>query len=146
MWPEIPAEAPYLASTRERVVCGNAQFLGILTVDPFYLDLSFIKIAMLVVGGMFSLTGAVTGVVVVTAIVELLRLLERGVPAGGTSFALPQGSQEIGLGIVMALILIFRPTGLSKGREFAPIPAKPAEVTSPPEILPLAEEPERATR
>src|ERR1700686_4848674 len=94
-----------------------AQFLGILTVDPFYLDLSFITIAMLVVGGMFSLTGAVTGVVVVTAIVELLRLLERGVPVGGTTFALPQGSQEIGLGIVMALILIFRPTGLSKGRE-----------------------------
>jgi hypothetical protein len=22
-WPEIPAEAPYLASTRERVVCGD---------------------------------------------------------------------------------------------------------------------------
>jgi branched-chain amino acid transport system permease protein len=123
-----------------------AQFLGILTVDPFYLDLSFITIAMLVVGGMFSLTGAVTGVVAVTAIVELLRLLERGVPIGSTTFALPQGSQEIGLGVVMALILIFRPTGLSKGREFAPVPAKPAEVTSSPEILPLAGEPERATR
>jgi branched-chain amino acid transport system permease protein len=123
-----------------------AQFLGILTVDPFYLDLSFITIAMLVVGGMFSLTGAVMGVVGVTAIVELLRLLERGVPVGGTIFALPQGSQEIGLGIVMALILIFRPTGLSKGREFAPVPAKPAEVTSSPERLPLAAEPERATR
>jgi branched-chain amino acid transport system permease protein len=86
------------------------------------------------------------GVVGVTAIVELLRLLERGVPVGGTIFALPQGSQEIGLGIVMALILIFRPTGLSKGREFAPVPAKPAEVTSSPERLPLAAEPERATR
>jgi branched-chain amino acid transport system permease protein len=124
-----------------------AQFLGILTVDPFYLDLSFITIAMLVVGGMFSLTGAVTGVVAVTAIVELLRLLERGVSVGSTTFALPQGSQEIGLGIVMALILIFRPTGLSKGREFAPIPARPAEDVSspemPPEILPLAGEPNR---
>jgi len=55
----------------------SGYILGILTVDPFYLDLSFITIAMLVVGGMFSLTGAVTGVVVVTAIVELLRLLDQ---------------------------------------------------------------------
>ena len=61
-----------------------AQFLGILTVDPFYLSLSFITIAMLVVGGMASLTGAVTGVVAVTAIVELLRFMERGVTLGGT--------------------------------------------------------------
>ena len=30
---------------------------------------------------------------------------------------LPSGSQEIGLGVVMALILILRPTGLSRGRE-----------------------------
>jgi len=96
-----------------------AQFLGILTVDPFYLDLSFITIAMLVVGGMSSLTGAVAGVLVVTLIVEVLRLLERGVGLGHATFALPQGSQEIGLGILMALILIFRPNGLSGGREIA---------------------------
>jgi branched-chain amino acid transport system permease protein len=96
-----------------------AQFLGILTVDPFYLNLSFITIAMLVVGGMSSLTGAVTGVIVVTAIIELLRFLERGVALGGTTLSLPQGSQEIGLGIVMALILIYRPNGVSGGRELS---------------------------
>jgi len=94
-----------------------AQFLGILTVDPFYLNLSFITIAMLVVGGMSSLTGAVTGVIVVTAIIELLRFFERGITVSGTLFSLPQGSQEIGLGIVMALILIYRPNGVSAGRE-----------------------------
>jgi branched-chain amino acid transport system permease protein len=123
-----------------------AQFLGILTVDPFYLDLSFITIAMLVVGGMFSLTGAVTGVVTVTAVVELLRLLERGVPIGGSSLALPQGSQEIGLGIVMALILIFRPTGLSRGRELAIMTAGPTESASSSETPALSGEPERAAR
>ncbi|EWY37759.1 hypothetical protein N825_09265 [Skermanella stibiiresistens SB22] len=90
-----------------------AQFLGILTVDPFYLNLSFITLAMLVVGGMFSLTGAVCGVVAVTAIVEVLRFLERG----GLGVALPQGSQELGLGVLMALILVFRPKGLTGGRE-----------------------------
>jgi branched-chain amino acid transport system permease protein len=132
-----------------------AQFLGILTVDPFYLDLSFITIAMLVVGGMFSLTGAVTGVVVVTAVVELLRFLERGVTIGGSTVALPQGSQEIGLGIVMALILIFRPTGLSRGRELAIVtasqpkglPAEPSLDDAPSSEAPaISVEPERATR
>jgi branched-chain amino acid transport system permease protein len=101
-----------------------AQFLGILTVDPFYLNLSFITIAMLVVGGMSSLTGAVTGVIVVTAIIELLRFFERGVTLGGTMLSLPQGSQEIGLGIVMALILIYRPNGVSGGRELSLIRRK----------------------
>jgi branched-chain amino acid transport system permease protein len=94
-----------------------AQFLGILTVDPFYLSLSFITIAMLVVGGMSCLTGSVSGVLAVTVIVELLRCFERGVTIGATTLSLPQGSQEIGLGIVMAAILIFRPNGLSGGRE-----------------------------
>jgi len=94
-----------------------AQFLGILTVDPFYLGLSFITIAMLVVGGMSSLTGAVLGVVVVTAIVQALRIFERGLPIGGSALALPAGSQELGLGLMLAAILIYRPSGLSQGRE-----------------------------
>ncbi len=94
-----------------------AQFLGILTVDPFYLGLSFITIAMLVVGGMASLTGAVCGVVAVTVIVQLLRLCERGVSLDGTNLALPPGSGELGLGLLLAVILIFRPNGLSRGRE-----------------------------
>lgn len=102
-----------------------AQFLGILTVDPFYLNLSFITIAMLVVGGISSLTGAVTGVLAVTAIVEFLRVFERGFQVGGTSVSLPPGGQEIGLGVVMALILIFRPNGLSRGRELAVIAGEP---------------------
>ena len=99
-----------------------AQFLGILTVDPFYLGLSFITIAMLVVGGMASLTGSVVGVVAVTAIVQVLRLFERGIPVGATKLALPPGSSELGLGLLLAAILIFRPTGLSRGRELALFP------------------------
>ncbi|NEK38146.1 branched-chain amino acid ABC transporter permease [Rhizobium leguminosarum] len=94
-----------------------AQFLGILAIDAFYLNLTFIALAMLVVGGVGSLTGAVSGVVVVTVIVEVLRFLERGFTLGSTSIALPPGSQEIGLGIIMALILIFRPGGIAGGRE-----------------------------
>lgn len=119
-----------------------AQFLGILTVDPFYLNLSFITIAMLVVGGMASLSGAVIGVVAVTAVVQFLLLLEHGISIGHATFALPDGSEEIGLGVVMALILIFRPTGLSSGREWAPLRA----ATPRPEALALSSQPDEAVQ
>jgi branched-chain amino acid transport system permease protein len=94
-----------------------AEFLGSMTVDEFYLEMTFITLAMLVVGGISSLSGAVVGVVGVTFVVEFLRTLEHGVSIGATTFAFPSGSQEIGLGVVMALILIFRPTGLTRNRE-----------------------------
>jgi branched-chain amino acid transport system permease protein len=89
-----------------------------MTVDEFYLEMTFVTLAMLVVGGIGSLSGAVVGVVVVTFVVEFLRTLEHGISVGTTTFALPSGSQEIGLGVVMALILILRPSGLTGGREF----------------------------
>ena len=94
-----------------------AHFLGVITTDAFYLSLTFVTLSMLVIGGIGSLTGAVVGTIAVTMIVEILRASERGFTLDGTEIALPSGSQEIGLGLVMALILIFRPTGLARGRE-----------------------------
>ncbi len=52
-----------------------------------------------------------------TAVTEILRSGEAGVAVGGLAVALPRGAQEIGLGLLMALILIFRPSGLAGGRE-----------------------------
>ena len=99
-----------------------AQFLGILTADIFYITLTFVAVTMLVVGGVGSLTGAVVGVVVITAITEALRNGEAGIHLGSLVFALPRGTQEIGLGVIMALVLIFRPSGLTGGRE-VPLPS-----------------------
>jgi branched-chain amino acid transport system permease protein len=81
------------------------------------MGLTFITLAMLVIGGIGSLTGAVVGTVAVTLIIEILRGLEGGVIVAGARLALPAGSQEIGLGVVMALILIFRAQGLVGGAE-----------------------------
>ncbi|SNB71990.1 amino acid/amide ABC transporter membrane protein 2, HAAT family [Arboricoccus pini] len=94
-----------------------AQFLGVLTVDMFYLPMTFMTLAMLIVGGMGSVTGAVVGTIAVTVFVQLFRAMEGGVTVGATTFALPQGTQEIALGIAMALILIFLPAGLTRSRE-----------------------------
>ena len=48
-------------------------FLGIVRVENFYLDLTFLIVAMLVIGGRGSLTGAVAGAVVIAALTEVLR-------------------------------------------------------------------------
>ena len=47
-----------------------AQFLGSMTVDQFYLEMTFVTLAMLVVGGIGSLSGAVIGVLAVTFVIE----------------------------------------------------------------------------
>jgi branched-chain amino acid transport system permease protein len=94
-----------------------AQFLGILTVDAFYLNMTFTLLAMLVVGGVGSLAGATVGVVSVTVMIEAMRFLERGIVFDGEKLQIPAGSQELGLGVLMALVLIFRPTGLTHSRE-----------------------------
>jgi len=92
-------------------------FLGTLAVSEFWLDMTFLTLAMLVVGGMRSLTGAVVGTLVVSAIRELLRAGEQGFDIAGTTVAAPQGTQEIALAAILLAILIFRPLGLLGDRE-----------------------------
>jgi len=95
-----------------------ANFMGILTVDAFYLQITFLTLAMLIVGGIGSLSGAVIGVVFVTFVTELLRMLESGIALGnGPAIRLPAGTQEVILGAVMIAVLILRPAGLMGGKE-----------------------------
>jgi branched-chain amino acid transport system permease protein len=92
-------------------------FLGILTVDSFYLPYTFITLSMLVVGGMQSLSGAVLGSILISTLFEALRQLEIGFPIGATHVALPGGGREVGIGLLMLIILIFRRSGLTANRE-----------------------------
>jgi branched-chain amino acid transport system permease protein len=91
--------------------------LGTISVDTFFLDMTFMLIAMLVVGGIRSLAGAVVGVAVISAVVEFFRQLQSGLSIGGLEVALPAGLQGIALAAVMLTILIFRREGLMGGRE-----------------------------
>ncbi|SES40678.1 branched-chain amino acid ABC transporter permease [Rhizobium sp. NFR03] len=94
-----------------------AHSIGVVTPDTFYLGLTFITLSMLVVGGMGSLSGAVIGVVLLSALIQALRWLEAGVAIGSTTFGLPKGLQEIALGVIMIVILALRPAGLIGNRE-----------------------------
>lgn len=111
-----------LAFTLSAFFCGAGgalmgHFIGVINPDGFYLSLTFLMLAMLVIGGVGSLSGAVMGVLALSIAVEALVRLEKGVTVGAATFALPPGSQEIILAVAMILILIFRPAGLMAGRE-----------------------------
>jgi branched-chain amino acid transport system permease protein len=91
--------------------------LGSITTEQVYLELTFLTLMMLVIGGMTSLFGAVVGALAVSGLDSFLSEAEQGVTVG-VSIDLPQGSRLIFLGAIMALVLILRPSGLTGGREF----------------------------
>ncbi len=95
----------------------HAHFLGTISIDTFFLNLTFITLAMLVVGGTRSLFGAVAGVFVVMTVIDVFRRVESGVDLWSFKLALPAGTQEVILAMVLLGVLIFRPNGLTGGRE-----------------------------
>lgn len=96
-----------------------AQLQGNLSPDVFYLAPTFLTLAMLVVGGMTSLSGAVLGVLVISALREALRRIEVGDGLGPIPIPGRPGLMEVGLAVVMVLILVLRPSGLMNGRELS---------------------------
>jgi branched-chain amino acid transport system permease protein len=89
--------------------------LGSITTEQVYLELTFITLAMLVVGGLTSLWGAVLGALAVSGLDSFLGKAEEG----SLGPDLPTGSRLVVVGAVMALVLILRPSGLTGGRELS---------------------------
>jgi branched-chain amino acid transport system permease protein len=96
-----------------------AHYITFFSPYSFYLTETFLVLAMLVIGGPYSVSGAVVGTLVVTTAREVLRAIENYVnilqifPEGFFGFT------EVVLAIVLILILIFRPTGIMGSREFS---------------------------
>jgi branched-chain amino acid transport system permease protein len=90
-----------------------------LNTDSLYLDLTFLTLAMLVVGGSTSLWGAVVGALAVSALDSFLAQAENGVAVFGGTLDLPSGTRLVVVGVLMALVLILRPSGLTGGRELS---------------------------
>jgi branched-chain amino acid transport system permease protein len=141
---EVAARSAGIGVVRERciafaisaalVAIGGSLYghlLGAFSPDAFYLTLTFTCVAMLVIGGIRSLAGAVVGVVAVTAISQLLIQLEAGVAVGATTIAAPAGFHEVGLAVAMLAILVLRPEGLTGGREFFALGSGARPVTKP---------------
>jgi branched-chain amino acid transport system permease protein len=90
-----------------------------LQAGGLYLDLTFVTLAMLVVGGSGSLLGAVVGTLALNGIYSFFSAATNGVDVFGWNLTVPSGTAEIVLGSLMAVVLILRPGGLTGGRELS---------------------------
>jgi branched-chain amino acid transport system permease protein len=94
---------------------------GTLHANDVYLELTFLSLAMLVVGGVGSLWGAVVGALAVSALDSFLLDAESG-EIGFVNDLLGRplwgGSRLVGVAAFMAIVLILLPSGLTRGREF----------------------------
>jgi branched-chain amino acid transport system permease protein len=90
-----------------------------LQVNGLYLDLTFITLAMLVVGGAGSLLGAVVGALALNGIFSFFSAATNTVDVFGWHLKVPAGTADIVLGVLMAVVLIVRPNGITGGREFS---------------------------
>jgi branched-chain amino acid transport system permease protein len=100
--------------------------------ETVYLDLTFITLAMLVIGGMTSLWGAVVGALAVSGLDSLLAEAENGLDVGGLTIDLPAGTRLVVVGTLMAAVLILRPSGITGGRELSLDSFRRIRPTTPP--------------
>ena len=96
-----------------------AHFITSFSPYSFYLAAMFVFLAMLVIGGPQSVSGAVIGTVLVTILREGLRSIENNV---NMSRILPSGLvgfTEVVMACLLIVILILRPAGIMGGREIS---------------------------
>ena len=123
-------------------ICGFAgalyvHALGSINVTEVYLTLTFLSLAMLVVGGSQSLWGATLGGVVLGILSSFLTNAVNGTTVFGFSFTLPNGLNTIIFAALFVGALMLFPRGLARNREFlekwlGERPPRPGAVLGPP--------------
>ncbi len=112
--------------------------LGAFTPKDFYFDLAVGYVAMLIVGGMGTVTGAVGGVAAIMALQEGLQRLEGGFALGPLTVPPVFGLPLVGASLAILLILLFRPQGLFGRRELTLpawlLPPRPVAPAPPPRV------------
>lgn len=97
------------------VGAGGAIFAHDLTSfgpSAFYLRETFLVLAMLIIGGMGSVSGAVCGAVVLSVVSEWLRGVEDGFSVVIFEVGPQSGVAAIALAVAMLALLTFRPQGI----------------------------------
>jgi branched-chain amino acid transport system permease protein len=86
-------------------------FLTVVNPAQFYLGLTFSLIAMLIVGGLSTVSGAVAGAFFMTVIIEVLRRIGEGPVIG--PFDLPQihGLSIMGTGVAIMAVMFWKRDG-----------------------------------
>jgi branched-chain amino acid transport system permease protein len=100
-------------------------FVGSISPDFFYVPMMFNILAILVIGGMLSITGAVLGTVFVQFLRQVLEPLDSGFAVGSLQFDGRPGLRFVVLGMIMLLMLARRPGGIVNGYELRlPVPQR----------------------
>jgi branched-chain amino acid transport system permease protein len=99
-------------------------FITSFSPKAFYLKETFVILAMLVIGGANTVTGAVVGAFLVTAAFEGLRAVESRLNEAGLFADQVVGLTEIVLALAMIAVLILRPGGLFPTREIGALIAR----------------------
>lgn len=94
--------------------------LGAFSPASFYLGLVFAHVAMMIVGGMASVGGAVVGVVAVTLLQDTVRQFEGGFDLFGMAVPAVFGLTTVALGLAILLVIWLRPTGIVGSFELGP--------------------------
>jgi branched-chain amino acid transport system permease protein len=94
----------------------RVQVLGSMSPIVFFFDYTLLTLAMLIVGGRSSVTGAVVGVAIITAGNEITRSLADD-PVEAFDWLLKPGLSDIFLGGAMLGFMLLRPHGLLRDRE-----------------------------
>jgi len=94
-----------------------AYFLGTISARPFYFNHVFLTLAMLILGGMRTITGAVLGCFLISFGLEWVRWLETGPMLIGIDLPEALGLSGITLGAVIVLTMALRPGGIMGERE-----------------------------
>lgn len=95
----------------------QAHSLAIVSPGSFFLVPTFTFLAMLIVGGAGTVSGAIAGVVIVTAASQVLRGLEDGFAIGSLHVGEVFGATQIVVGLLTLVMLVLRPGGLLPRRE-----------------------------
>lgn len=123
-WVRWTAWVPSVAVT---ALAGGLWAHFITTFSPlaFFLERAFLVIAMLVIGGAESVTGAVVGALGVAMVSEVVRSIENWIAMQSTIAWLPDqavGLTEAAVALAMILVLIARPRGVTGGSEWPAVP------------------------
>lgn len=95
-----------------------AHFLGAISPKKFYFTDTFLLLAMLIVGGMTTVTGAIAGAVTITVVIEVLRRLESGFSFVGMEIPAIFGTTQIGIGLIILFAMFRKPDGLTGLKEW----------------------------
>ncbi len=89
-----------------------AQSVIAFDANQFYFALTFSALAMLVIGGRASVTGAVAGAAIVTFLSDTLSRVEQGVSIGPWQLPRITGTVQFVVALLIIFMLIWRPEGL----------------------------------